>query len=188
MLLTLESPKKTADLSSQIFTEQVVAPKAKASSFIGLKRKHLPFAVLGMAAVDMVFRDPILMGIGILAGATRLAYPGLKKSKRGIHLATVAGVAATAGLGMHLYTPNAHALFFSQAEAFFNTTFNLSTAAVTVIFNVFRAIYVVYLIYSAISIWTAYNRDEDFMSVAKAPVVIFMGGTLIDVVTSIIVA
>ena len=131
------------------------------------------------------------MSIGVFGGLTKLAYPHLKKvggNKRKLHLAMAGGVATVAAMGLHLQISSAQALFFEEAETFLASTFDLSGEAVATIFNVFRAVYVVYLIYSAISIWTAYNRDEDWMSVAKAPIVIFVGGTLIDAVTTIITA
>ena len=161
----------------------------KDPNFLGLKASRWTTAALGMAAIDLVFRDPILMSIGVIGGLTKLAYPHLKKvggNKRKLHLAMVGGVATVTAMGLHLQISSAQALFFEEAESFLSTTFDLSGDAVATIFNVFRAVYVVYLIYSAISIWTAYNRDEDWMSVAKAPIVIFVGGTLIDAVTTII--
>lgn len=163
----------------------------KDPNFLGLKASRWTTAALGMAAIDLVLRDPILMSIGVFGGLTKLAYPHLKKvggNKRKLHLAMAGGVATVAAMGLHLQISSAQALFFEEAETFLASTFDLSGEAVATIFNVFRAVYVVYLIYSAISIWTAYNRDEDWMSVAKAPIVIFVGGTLIDAVTTIITA
>ena len=163
----------------------------KDPKFLGLKASRWTTAALGMAAIDLVFRDPILMSIGVIGGLTKLAYPHLKKvggNKRKLHLAMAGGVATVAAMGLHLQISSAQALFFEEAETFLASTFDLSGEAVATIFNVFRAVYVVYLIYSAISIWTTYNRDEDWMSVAKAPIVIFVGGTLIDAVTTIITA
>lgn len=167
---------------------RAVASK-KDPRFLGIKASRWTATVFGVAALDLIFRDPILMSIGLLAGMTKLAAPHLNKvggSKLNLRLATIAGVAITGGLGLHLYTSSAQALFFQEAENFLSTTFDLSGTAVATIFNVFRAVYVIYLIYSAISIWTAYNRDEEWQSVAKAPIVIFVGGTLIDAVTTII--
>lgn len=160
-------------------------------NFFGLNRGQMTVGIFGITAVDMLVRDPSLMGISIMAGLLRLAYPRLKNSRYGkwaFHLLTAGGVAATGAMAMNLYTPPAHALFFQQAESFFSSTFDLSGEAISVIFNVFRAIYVIYLIYSAISVWSSYQRDEDWMSVAKAPIVIFIGGTMIDIVTQMIVA
>lgn len=163
----------------------------KDPQFLGIKASRWTTVALGMAAVDLVLRDPILMSIGVFGGLAKLAYPHLQKvggQKRKLQLAMVGGVATVAALGLHLQISSAQALFFQEAENFLSSTFDLSGDAVGTIFNVFRAVYVVYLIYSAISIWTAYNRDEDWMSVAKAPIVIFVGGTLIDAVTTIITA
>lgn len=184
--LVLELETQTQPGEIVLADKKPVPPK-----FFGLNRGQMTVGVFGVTAIDMLIRDPSLMGIGIMAGLLRLAYPRLKNSRHGkwaLHLLTAGGVAATGAMAMNLYTPPAHALFFAEAENFFSTTFDLSGEAVSVIFNVFRAIYVIYLIYSAISVWSSYQRDEDWMSIAKAPIVIFAGGTLIDIVTTMIVA
>ena len=163
----------------------------KERTLFGLKEKTLATAAGTVAAVGTVVANPGLLGIAFLGAIAKVGYPHLKKGKLGkygLHLTTVAGVSLSAAMAMNLYASPAQALFFQEAEAFFQTTFQLSGGAVTTIFNIFRAMYVVYLIYSAINIWTSYNRDDDWMSVAKAPMVIFIGGTLIDIVTSMIVA
>ncbi len=163
----------------------------KEQTLFGLKEKTLAKAAGTIAAVGTVVVNPGLLGIAFLGAIAKVGYPHLKKGKLGkygLHLTTAAGVSLSAAMAMNLYASPAQALFFQEAETFFSTTFELSGTAVTTIFNIFRAMYVVYLIYSAINIWTSYNRDDDWMSVAKAPMVIFIGGTLIDVVTSMIVA
>lgn len=185
--LVIESqiPSKTVD-------EVALFPAAfikKESSFLGLSNGQLTAGAFGMSLVDLFLRDPALSGIGLLGGLMALAYPKLKKIKRGkwaLHLMTLAGVASSGAMAMNLYTPPANALFFNTAQTFFNANFPLATTAINLIFNVFRAVYVIYLIYSAVSIWTAYNRDEEWMSVAKAPIVIFIAGNLIDAVTGVI--
>jgi len=169
--------------------DQALATVKQEQRLFGLNPKFVTVGAFGLAAGDLLLHSPAMMAIGFLAGTARLAYPQLKKLKRGkwfLHLAMVAGVATTGAMAMSVNTSPANAMFFSNAETFFAKTFPLSTTAVTTIFLVFRAAYVVYLIYSAIAIWTSFQRDEDWMSVAKAPIVIFIGGTLIDAVTTVI--
>ncbi len=170
--------------------EQISLPTQQESKFLGLgHRQWLTGAAL--AGGVNVFLNPAFTSLGVLIAGLGVAYPQLKKgkgSKLKLSLVAAAGVAFSTVLGVSLLSSSAQALFFEEAETFFETTFELSGEAVGVIFNIFRAMYVIYLIYSAISVWTSYQRDEDWMSVAKAPMVIFVGGTLIDVVASVIVA
>lgn len=217
MLLELEKPKTSVVLAGPLATPPAIAkpetriileletspsvteaplevtsaPESTNKKILGLSHGQLTVGAGIAAVVDLLVRDPALTGIGVLTAALGLAYPQLKKVKRGkwaLHMLSTASVAVCGAMAFNLYAPPANALFFQQAETFFQSTFALSGGAVSTIFNIFRAIYVVYLIYSAISVWSSYQRDEDWMSVAKAPIVIFIGGTLIDVVTSMIVA
>ncbi len=186
ILLEVERPAPT-----EAVTDLVPAPAKEETKFLGLSTRQLTVGAGIAAIVDLLVRDPALTGIGLLAATLGVAYPKLKSIKGGkwaLHLMTAAAVGTSGALALNLYTQPANALFFTAAETFFNETFALSGGAVTIIFNIFRAIYVVYLIYSAISVWSSYQRDEDWMSVAKAPIVIFIGGTLIDIVTEMIVA
>lgn len=186
ILLEVERPALT-----EATVDLVPIPIKKERKFLGLSTQRLT-AGAGIAAIaDLLVRDPALTGIGLLFGAFGIAYPELRKLKGAkwiLPLMTAAALGGTTAMAVNLYTQPANALFFTAAETFFNETFALSGGAVTIIFNIFRAIYVVYLIYSAISVWSSYQRDEDWMSVAKAPIVIFIGGTLIDIVTEMIVA
>lgn len=190
VLSTLNTESSLTIINSATSTKLDAAKRER--TLFGMKEKTLATAAGTVAAVGTVAANPGLWGIAFLGAIAKIGYPHLKKSKLGkykLHLSTAAGVGLTAAMTMnYLYASPAQALFFQEAETFFQSTFELSGDAVATIFNIFRAMYVVYLIYSAISIWTSYNRDDDWMSVAKAPMVIFIGGTLIDIVTSIIVA
>lgn len=190
LLSALNTESSPTIINSATSTKLDAAKKER--TLFGMKEKTLATAAGTVAAVGTVATNPGLLGIAFLGAIAKIGYPHLKKGKLGkykLHLSTAAGVGLTAAMTMNcLYASPAQALFFQEAETFFQTTFQLSGGAVTTIFNIFRAMYVVYLIYSAINIWTSYNRDDDWMSVAKAPMVIFIGGTLIDIVTSMIVA
>lgn len=192
LILELERQFNSVDLvvSTAGSIEKVSPPAQKEGKFLGFSNRQWMTGAALAGGVNL-FLNPALTSLGVLIAGLGVAYPQLKKgkgSKLKLSLAAAAGVAFSTALGLGLLSTSAQALFFQEAEAFFETTFDLSGEAVGVIFNIFRAMYVIYLIYSAISVWTSYQRDEDWMSVAKAPMVIFVGGTLIDVVASVIVA
>lgn len=151
--------------------------------------KRLAMTAMGMAVLKTVMVSPMAGALAMFVGTGAIAYPRLKKIKRGkwkLHLFTLASMGFfTAGMLSVAEMP-AHAIFFSNAETAFNNAFPLANTAVASIFTIMRALYVAYLVYSAISIWTAYDRNEDWMSVAKAPVIAFAGGELTDQVASVI--
>lgn len=186
-IVLLPLPKSETSLAG---IDKTPTLQKRERTFLGIKENTLVMAAGAVCAVGTVVTNPALLSVAFLGVIAKIGYPHLKKGKlgkAGLHLGTVAGVGLTGAMAMNLYASPAQALFFQQAETFFTTTFGTQSAgAITVIFNVFRAAYVIYLIYSAIAIWTSYNRDDDWMSVAKAPMVIFIGGTLIDIVTTMI--
>lgn len=166
------------------------SPDQNERKCLGMTARQMCKVTIAATSVNLLVHSPALLSIGALSALTRLAYPHLKKTKHGrgvLHLLTAGGVAVSAGMALSISAPPAQAAFFVEAETFLSQTFDLSGDAVTTMFNVFRAAYVVYLIYSAVMIWAAINREDDWMSVAKAPFIVFIGGTLIDAVTMAIV-
>lgn len=180
--------------ASPLATVETIDPVSyKEQKLWGMTFPQVVDGVAAVATVELVTTNPQLSGIAVLASLMRLAYPQLQKLRLGkkklkLHLATLMGVSLTAVAGLSLYESPAQALFFDAAETFFAQTFPLAATPIATLFNVFRAVYVIYLIYSAISIWSSYNRDEEWMSVAKGPVVVFVGGTMIDLLTTMITA
>ncbi len=187
-LLQVES-----EVKSLAVTEITNEVSYKEQKLWGMTFPQVANGAAAVATVELVASNPRLMSVAVLGSLMRLAYPQLKKLKLGkkklnLHLTTLMGVSLTAVAGLSLYEAPAQALFFDAAETFFTQTFPLAATPITTLFNIFRAVYVIYLIYSAISIWTSYNRDEEWMSVAKGPIVVFVGGTMIDLLTTMITA
>ncbi|WP_066384080.1 MULTISPECIES: hypothetical protein [unclassified Anabaena] len=88
----------------------------------------------------------------------------------------------------------AQAQFFGRAEKFFNTTFNQgstngtnSQMAVSLIFNVLRAIYLLYIAVSLIGVINAVRKDEDWQSVARTPLLVVVAVTIADVLTGFVI-
>ncbi|MBD2445898.1 hypothetical protein H6G76_01760 [Nostoc sp. FACHB-152] len=94
----------------------------------------------------------------------------------------------------YLATP-AQAQFFKRAEDFFKN--NLAPAgasnaagaqtAVSLIFNVLRGIYLLYIAVSLIGVINAVRKDEDWQSIARTPLLVVLAVTIADVLTGFVI-
>lgn len=89
----------------------------------------------------------------------------------------------------------AQAQFFKKAEDFFKnnltqgaTTNSAGTnTAVSLIFNVLRGIYLLYIAISLIGVINAVRKDEDWQSVARVPLLVVLAVTIADVLTGFVI-
>lgn len=88
----------------------------------------------------------------------------------------------------------AQAQFFGKAESFFRNTLTQGTetnsntqTAVSLIFNVLRAIYLLYIAVSLVGVINAVRKDEDWQSIARVPLLVVVAVTVADVLTGFIV-
>jgi hypothetical protein len=88
----------------------------------------------------------------------------------------------------------AHAQFFGRAEDFFRNTLTEGTeggagtdTAVSLIFNVLRAIYLLYIAVSLIGVINALRKDEDWQSIARVPLLVVVAVTVADVLTGFVI-
>ncbi|MTJ09728.1 MULTISPECIES: hypothetical protein [unclassified Anabaena] len=86
------------------------------------------------------------------------------------------------------------AQFFGKAENFFKTTLTQGTdsssnpqTAVSLIFNVLRAIYLLYIAISLIGVINAVRKDEDWQSIARIPLIVVVAVTIADVLTGFVI-
>lgn len=92
------------------------------------------------------------------------------------------------------FAGTAHAQFFGRAENFFRNTLTEGTgadtntqAAVSLIFNVLRAIYLLYIAVSLIGVINAVRKDEDWQSIARVPLLVVVAVTVADVLTGFVI-
>lgn len=89
----------------------------------------------------------------------------------------------------------AQAQFFRRAEDFFKNNLTQGTttnttgtqAAVSLIFNVLRAIYLLYIAVSLIGVINAVRKDEDWQSIARVPLLVVVAVTVADVLTGFVI-
>ncbi|MBE9200471.1 MULTISPECIES: hypothetical protein [unclassified Nodularia (in: cyanobacteria)] len=86
-----------------------------------------------------------------------------------------------------------YAQFFGRAEDFFRNTLTQGTdnsnsqPAVSLIFNVLRAIYLLYIAVSLIGVINAVRKDEDWQTIARVPLLVVVAVTVADVLTGFVI-
>ncbi|MBD2530633.1 hypothetical protein H6G97_14050 [Nostoc flagelliforme FACHB-838] len=85
----------------------------------------------------------------------------------------------------------AQAQFFGEAEKFFIKNLAGTDAggsdAVSLIFNVLRAIYLLYIAISLVGVINAVRKDEDWQSIARTPLLVVVAVTIADVLTRFVI-
>ncbi|MDZ8185252.1 MAG: hypothetical protein RMX96_10410 [Nostoc sp. ChiSLP02] len=90
----------------------------------------------------------------------------------------------------------AHAQFFGKAEEFFKQTLKAggqgsdsagSETAVSLIFNILRALFLLYIAISLVGVINAVRKDEDWQSIARTPLLVVVAVTIADVLTRFVI-
>ncbi|MEH2165839.1 MAG: hypothetical protein V7K41_04015 [Nostoc sp.] len=85
----------------------------------------------------------------------------------------------------------AQAQFFGEAQKFFEKRLTGTNAgggeAVGLIFNVLRAIYLLYIAISLVGVINAVRKDEDWQSIARTPLLVVVAVTIADVLTRFVI-
>ena len=115
--------------------------------------------------------------------------------KKSLLLLQILVVAAILSLfWLDYFADPAQAQFFKRAEDFFKTNLSQnagggggSQAAVSLVFNVLRAVYLLYIAVSLISVINGVRKDEDWQSIARTPLLVVVAVTIADVLTAFII-
>ncbi|MBV6625744.1 MAG: hypothetical protein KI793_22920 [Rivularia sp. (in: Bacteria)] len=87
----------------------------------------------------------------------------------------------------------AQAQFFGKAEDFFKNTLTQGSNdsgtnnAVSLVFNVLRALYLLYIAIALIGVVNAVRKDEDWQNIARTPLLVVVAVTIADVLTGFII-
>lgn len=110
-----------------------------------------------------------------------------------ILLQTVALSAILSLFWLDYFSDPAAAQFFGKAEKFFKETLTqgsqqgaASSAAISLVFNVLRALYLLYIAVALIGVINAVRKDEDWQVVARTPLLVVIAVTIADVLTAFI--
>ena len=88
----------------------------------------------------------------------------------------------------------AQAQFFGKAEDFFKNTLTQgidggggTQPAVSLVFNVLRALYLLYIAVALIGVINAVRKDEDWQSVVRTPLLVVVAVTIADILTGFVI-
>jgi hypothetical protein len=90
------------------------------------------------------------------------------------------------------FSTPAAAQFFGKAENFFKNTLTQGSQvgagdAVSLVFNVLRALYLLYIAVALIGVINAVRQDEDWQVVARTPLLVVIAVTIADVLTAFVI-
>jgi hypothetical protein len=160
-----------------------------------LSTSNLLIAASILFAAKMLTCAPGFLGVAVIGLATVLAWSQFKNLRgRWRWAARFLTVIITSSLTAVWLATNvvepAHAQFLYQAEQFFLTKIlpGVSgtgqaggTSVISIIFNVMRALYILYLAVALIGVVNAVRQDEDWQTAARTPLLIFVCITAADV-------
>ena len=111
-----------------------------------------------------------------------------------IPLQMLVTVGIFSGFWLDYFADPAQAQFFKKAEDFFQNTLtqgagttNNTQAPISLVFNILRAIYLLYIAGSLVSVINAVRKDEEWQSMARTPLLVVIAVTMADVLTGFII-
>lgn len=148
----------------------------------------IPLAFIIVGIINSLLHNYALIPVAIGSGLVAYLYPYIKRRNlRGLNR-----IAYLSLLGMlcfalfnSLISP-AHGQFLNNAETFFEANFGGDIDAVNLIFNVLRGIYILYLAVSLVGIFNSIRDDENWLAAAKTPLLVVLGVTVTDILTTFI--
>jgi hypothetical protein len=163
--------------------------KPQTVSFIKqLKRAALPLGLISFGILNGTAGNPVLVVVGVVSGCLALAQPYLdsRRANPTVKRAFLLMLGSLAFAFLSLTAAPARAQFFQNAETFFTDTFTSSGAAVPIVFNTLRALYIVYLAVAFIGVFNSVRQDEDWVAAARTPILVVITVTLADILTGLI--
>jgi hypothetical protein len=101
------------------------------------------------------------------------------------------GVGFLIGMSFMMSVEPAHAQFFQSTETWLTSKFNIGGgtgggSAVSIVFNVLRAIFVIYLGISLVRVIQSARNDDDWQQLARIPLILVVTVTLGDILAKLI--
>lgn len=171
-----------------------------------LKSKHpgflewVPFPIACLVLLTVVsLKSPILLFCLLIGSLIAIVVQQVGQQvhlpKRKLIVLQILAAAIILSLfWLDYFVAPAQAQFFRRAEDFFknnltqgSTTNSGTQPAVSLIFNVLRAIYLLYIAVSLIGVINALRKDEDWQSVVRTPLLVVVAVTVADVLTGFVI-
>jgi hypothetical protein len=152
----------------------------------------LAIAAIAIALLDIFLRNPGLLSLAVLGAGAAIAWPQYRRFRGSLRwlprFIMVGGVVMLAAVWLNYFALPADAQFFGKAEEFFGSGgLGVDQTATKMVFNVLRALYILYLAVAFVGVINAVRQDEDWQTVARTPVLVVVVVTVADVLTGLIV-
>jgi len=154
--------------------------------------EEIPFNLLITAGIGGLTVDAMVNSsihqIAIL-GATGLivAIPSVLPKRKKWTVAPIAYLFTSGVLFFDTLSTPASAQFMVKAEDWMKSNFSQAADIIPLIFNVLRAVFVIYIGYSLFQVINAGRQDEDWKSMARQPLMVLVSVTIADVLTGMII-
>ncbi|OYD92988.1 hypothetical protein CDG76_19995 [Nostoc sp. 'Peltigera membranacea cyanobiont' 210A] len=163
--------------------------------------ESVPFLIACAVLVSVIsLKSPILLFCllvgSLIAVITQQIGQQVNLPKRSLILLQILAAAIVLSLyWLDWFAAPAQAQFFGEAEKFFKKTLQSgsgtnasgSDTPVSLIFNVLRAIYLLYIAISLVGVINAVRKDEDWQSIARTPLLVVVAVTIADVLTRFVI-
>ncbi|MBN3923000.1 hypothetical protein [Nostoc sp. NMS4] len=160
--------------------------------------ESVPFLIACAVFVSVIsLKSPILLFCllvgSLIAVITQQIGQQVNLPKRSLILLQILAAAIVLSLyWLDWFAAPAQAQFFGEAEKFFKKTLTANNAGasdtpVSLIFNVLRAIYLLYIAISLVGVINAVRKDEDWQSIARTPLLVVVAVTIADVLTRFVI-
>ncbi|MEH2107813.1 hypothetical protein [Nostoc sp.] len=160
--------------------------------------ESVPFLIACAVFVSVIsLKSPILLFCllvgSLIAVITQQIGQQVNLPRRSLILLQILAAAIILSLyWLDCFAAPAQAQFFGEAEKFFKKTLTTNNAGasdtpVSLIFNVLRAIYLLYIAISLVGVINAVRKDEDWQSIARTPLLVVVAVTIADVLTRFVI-
>ncbi|MEH2038307.1 MULTISPECIES: hypothetical protein [unclassified Nostoc] len=160
--------------------------------------ESVPFLIACAVLVSVIsLKSPILLFCllvgSLIAVITQQIGQQVNLPRRSLILLQILAAAIVLSLyWLDWFAAPAQAQFFGEAEKFFKKTLTANNAGagdtpVSLIFNVLRAIYLLYIAISLVGVINAVRKDEDWQSIARTPLLVVVAVTIADVLTRFVI-
>jgi len=172
-----------------MITRPIKNPKGAQSALNQhLKSAVIPLGLIGFGILNGTTGNLTLLIVGLVSGCLAFAQPYLdgKRANPKVKRAFLLILGALVSSFLTLLAQPAQAQFFQNAEDFFTDTFTSSGAAIPIVFNTLRALYIIYLAVAFIGVFNSVRQDEDWVTAARTPILVVISVTLADILTGLI--
>lgn len=164
---------------------------------IGFTPPIWPMVVVFLLVLDVSLQQPALLVMGVLIGLvvvmaeqlTRLV-PQIRLSNKipfsWLSWRVMAGATIGAFFLINELSIPANAQFMINAQNFFEQSFPEAADVAPLVFNVVRAVYVIYIVIALVGVVNTARQDDDWKTAARTPALVVLVVTIGDVLSTLI--